>query len=162
MAETTEILYKKVVGKSGRTWLIGLIPNAASLVYVTANPENTTGKGGGYGFGGATIPFKLEDGGTFDAHGPWHGNSEGLKDDTGLDVQALHLTRVVVSEGREFTDHFHHVATGQIYYEEVEPAMGTFHRGKDIAQALANLHEKTVYLYSDSEGGNSSEVVDPE
>lgn len=156
-----KITFKKVKGKSGKTWFIGLIPNAASQVYVTNNPSNTTGKGGGYGFGGATISFPCEDGTVFDAHGPWHGNSEGLYDDTGLDIRTLHLTRVEVSSDREFDDHFRAVMTGEIYYREIEPVMGDFYRGKRIGQAIADLHDKSVWVYSESEGGSSTSKIDP-
>lgn len=158
------ITYRKIKGKSGRTWLVGIIPEAAAKLYVTNNPANTTGKGGGYGFGGATISFTVDgEDGQFDAHGPWHSNADALYEDTGLDVRSLHLTRVWVAEGREFGPglSMRTVPAGEIYYQEDVPAMGTFHRGKRIAQAIADLYQKEVWLFSESNGGSSSSKIKP-
>lgn len=156
------IVYRKIEGKSGKTWLVSLIPEAASKLYVTNNVENTTGKGGGYGFGGASISFTIDDGSEFEAHGPWHSNAEALFDDTGLDIRHLHLTRVTVCEKREFVEgSFKSVPAGEIYYQEEVPAMGTFHRGQGIAQAIADLYGKPVMLLSESSGGSSFGPVKP-
>ena len=158
----SDITYRRIKGKSGKTWLVSLVPEAAAKLYVTNNPGNTTGKGGGYGFGGAIISFTCDDGEQFDAHGPWHSNAESLFDDTGLDVRHLHLTRVTVCERREFEEgSYKSVPAGEIYYREEVPAMGTFHRGKGIAQALADLYGKTVMLLSESNGGSSFGPVAP-
>lgn len=156
-----EITYRKIPGKSGKTWLVGIIPQAAEKLYVTNNPANTTGKGSGYGFGGATIFFTTDEG-EFEAHGPWHSNAEALFDDTGFDVRSLHLTRVWVAEGREYENVYSKpTPKGTVYYQEDAPAMGTFKRGKRIAQAIADLYQTEVVLYSESNGGSSCGFVKP-
>lgn len=158
-----QTVYRKIKGKSGQTWLVAIIPEAASELFVTNNPSNTTGRGGGYGFGGATISFKVDNGDQFDAHGPWHSNADSLFEDTGLDVRSLHLTRVWVAEGRDFGPglSMRTVPSGAIYYQENSPAMGTFHRGQRIAQAIADLYQKEVWLYSESNGGSSTQLIKP-
>lgn len=155
-------VFRKVTGKSGNTWLVKVVPPAGSKVYRTNNPENTTGKGGGYGFGGATISFTTVDG-EFKAHGPWHSNAEALYEDTELDIRHLHLTRVWVAEGAGFEEgSYKTVPHGEVYYRENVPAMGEFHRGKAIGQAIANLYQKRVFVYSESDGGSSCTPINPE
>lgn len=158
-----DITYKQVKGTSGRTWFVGLIPNAASETLVTNNASNTTRKGGGNGFGGATIYFKIDDGSEFEAHGPWHANAEALFADTGLDVRSLHLTRGIISTECEFTTNGPHYRehTGEILYSEDKPVMGEFKRIEKIAQALADLHGKKLFVSSWSEGGSWHGWVDP-
>jgi len=49
-----------------------------------------------------------------------------------------------------------------VLYEDTEPTVGEFGRGKKIAKEFANKLGKTVYCYSQSQGGSSDGPVEPD
>lgn len=140
--------YFKHIGKDGRIWLVADQENAAANVYVEGGP-------GSDGFGGATLTFPLVDGTEIKLKGPWHVNSNGLFDATGVDVRDKHYTFVVVSRRRESGERYETIMA-DVLYKDTEPTLGTFDRGKEIARGLlSSLSLNSVVLYSASEGGSS-------
>lgn len=82
MAE--ERIFKKYKGKSGRTWLVGMVWQQNNI-YVSANPrENEPEYNGPRGYGGNRIAFRLEDGSYTYLTGPWHSSPESFTEDTGV------------------------------------------------------------------------------
>lgn len=79
------VIFKKYIGKSGKTWLVGIKKNWKSHIYVSATKEeNGPGYEGSRGFGGNTLQFKLEDGNTLFLTGPWHSNPNSFFEDTSI------------------------------------------------------------------------------
>lgn len=146
--------YYLYTGKSGKRWLVADQDNAAANVYVEGGPNSD-------GFGGATLTFPLVDGSEIKLKGPWHGNSDALFEDTGIDVRDRHYTFVVVSRRRESGEHYE-LIHADVLYKDDTPQLGNFHRGDLIAREWAQKLNEIVYLYSASEGGSSSGQVKPD
>jgi len=145
-----EHTHKKYIGKSGRTWIVANVENAGADIHVSDPNPNSQG------YGGSSLKFLLEDGSFEELQGPWHANSDALYADTGVDVRDKHLTIGVISKNRK--DGF---LIGILYLETV-PELGVFDRTNKIAQKLANMHKKTLYLYCRSSGGSSCGPIEPE
>lgn len=158
--------YKKLIGKSGRTWLVSIQDDAAGNVYVSANPkENTPGYKGFQGFGGRTLHFVLEDETKLDLTGPWHSNASALFEDTNYDVRDKHLTFGVVGLGREWKTErgcCGPVTITNVIYKDSDWIIGEYNRINKIAQELANKLNKTVIKFVKSHGGSSCGPVEPE
>lgn len=107
------------------TWYVPLIPNAADWVHVD-DPERD-------GYEGATLTLTLEDDTEEQVRGPWHATAQELRDDTGLNLKDLAMTKVKVR-----------VDEGHVIYDENQFVMGARGRGLRIAEQLANLHEEPV------------------
>ena len=146
--------YYRYLGKSGRTWLVADQPNAAANIYVEGGPDSR-------GFGGSTLTFPLVDGSEIKLKGPWHANSDSLFADTGVDVRDRHYTFVVISRRRESGPHLETICV-DVLYKDNEPQLGSFHRGDELARQWAREINASVHLYSDSEGGSSSQFVKPD
>lgn len=147
-------VFEKHVGKSGNTWLVAVQENAAANVYVTNNPANTTSRNQGFeGFGGSTLSFPLTDGTVFEAHGPWHTNSDALYEDTGVDVRNRHFTWVALGMDRDHIDSAT-IIRGVVYKDE-QPTLGSFNRYKEIIK----LHPEALVYFMESEGGSSSGAI---
>lgn len=130
----------------GRTWIYRVdVANSGDHIYVT-DPEPS---GGMRGFGGRELRFGLEDGSVFAAVGPWHTNSVALFDATGIDLSALHETRVRVERD------------GVALYIEDVPVLGDFDRGDGIARSLADRDGQRVFVHRESNGGSSGRWVNP-
>lgn len=149
--------YRKLIGKSGLTWLVSTSPNGGDEVYVEGSPSDGYFKG----FGGATLTFKLEDGTTIDLKGPWKSNTGALLADTGYDATATHLTFVVVAKSREYPWDAYRVVMRDVLYKDTEWTTGEFNRGDEIAQRIADETGEIVMLYSESQGGSSCGQVKP-
>jgi hypothetical protein len=156
-AEAVSHKYNKYIGKSGNTWLVSTEDDAASNVYVTNNPKNTSNsKDSMAGFGGATLSFPLVDGTTFELHGGWHSNSDALFSDTGVDVRDKLYTFVVLSKGREFpkNGYWMGVMTDVVYKDE-KPTLGNYYRYKE----LIKQYPEAKFQYMESSGGSVSGMI---
>lgn len=150
--------YRKVVDDNGTVWLIPIsgdiawgvkgFPNVADGIH-TDYPDDKRS----LGYGGSTVEFMLVDGTTYTAKGPWHSNSMGLYERTGVNVSDLHLTQVTISldAGEAFMQ-----PGNDVVYAESEPVLGPFMRGERIAQQLADVLDKPLYCVSKSTGGGSA------
>ncbi len=149
-------VYKKLIGKSGHTWLVSIDSDAADNVYASANSrENAPGYAGFRGFGGSTLEFKLDTGEKMFLKGPWASNADGLYEDTGYDVRNKHLTYGAIGVERDDKG-----LTG-ILYKDKEPTLGSFHRLQRKAREFANELNIPVFCYSKSHGGSSNDMVEP-
>lgn len=126
-------------------WLVADQPNAADNVYFH-NPRDTKSDG----FGGATLRFPLVEGGEYVAKGPWHADSKGLFQDTGVDVRATCLTFVVLSKGQD--SHWPDCIMRDVVYKDADWTLGTFDRYK----ALIEAHPEANWFYAASQGGSIS------
>lgn len=153
--------YSMYTGKSGRTWMVGDTENAGAHVYVSADPrENVPGYRGFRGYGGSTLSFKLSTGETVELKGPWHSNSDALKDDTGVDVTSKHLTYVVIARSRD--GGFPQEILRDVAYKDDASVLGDFYRGTLLAMELAKKMDTILYCYSESRGGSSCSPVYPD
>lgn len=153
--------FKKLIGKSGRSWYVAIQDNEADNIYVSADPkENAPGYKGFRGFGGSTLEFLLEDGTTDSCRGPWLSNSDSLYADTGYDVRDKYITFGVVSRGREHLKNNVTVMKDVLYIDE-KPTIGSFKRVERIAEEIAEKEGKPVMCYSESSGGSSNGQVKP-
>jgi len=155
MAE--ERTYRKVVGKTGRTWLVSTdsMEGEADHIYVEGSPKDYP-----RGFGGDTLKFRLVDGSVKVLTGPWQSNSEALFADTDIDVRDKHRTFVVVGERWEF-EGVTRTIKNVLYIDRPGSVIGRFDRGDEIAQNVADRCQRPVVLYSRSSGGSSSKTVNP-
>lgn len=170
-------VYRPIEALNGRTYYVRLdVLNMADYIYVdTKNPESD-------GFGGAYIPFMLEDGTMMEpVKGPWHTNCGALLKETGLDLRELHLTRITLwSVKTETHDRFQsyredpetgklewgywmkdYLVEDEVIYEELQPVLGIFMRGDRIAHQIADTLGKPIKLRSQSEGGSSIHIIQP-
>lgn len=85
-----KIRFRKYIGRSGKTWLVGLCHLDGSLydelraemlneIYVSSNGKDM-------GYGGDTLQFQLEDGSVISLKGPWHSNPNAFTRDTGIEL----------------------------------------------------------------------------
>jgi len=108
------------------------------------------------GFGGATLTFPLVGGGEYVAKGPWHGNSDSLFRDTGVDVRDKCLTFVVLAKGCDWT--YGRTIMRDVVYRDPDWTLGTFYRYRDLIRA----HPEATHYYSGSQGGSSCGPIDAE
>lgn len=140
--------FKKIVGKSGIIWLIGIQTNPADNIYMY-NPKGNNSRG----FAGRTLEFLLEDGSVEKAQGPWHSNSESLLKDTGIDIRDLHLTRVVLGTGGVEYQGGHSFKVKDVVYQEDDYQLGSYDRDKELAQEYADKLNKDIHGWVQSMGG---------
>lgn len=154
-SEAASRKYKKIIGKS-RVWYIAIQENEADNVYVAPHTsENAPDYKGFRGFGGAIIPFELEDGTIDNVQGPWHSNSDALFEDTGYDIRNKYLTFGVISRAIENnTSNLYSVIMKDVIYKDEKPIIGSFNRIEDLAQEIADKEGKIVYYYSQGQGGS--------
>lgn len=148
-----------VTGKSGKRWLYADEDNAASFIYVE-------GGVGSDGFGGSTLTFQLVDGSEVKLKGPWHSNSRALLADTGIDLRNSHRTFVVIGEGRSYESNPNNLYSSKtvienVFYKDDEPIIGSFDRGRQMAQEIADEKGIRVFCYSRTNGGSSCGPVYP-
>lgn len=156
-AEAERRTYKKLVGKSGRTWLVAAQPNEADNIYVSGGKNSQ-------GFAGRILVFKLEDGSTLKLQGPWHSNSAALFADTNYDVRDKYLTFGVIGLGRSYGNAvgLNPVTITDVLYKDEYWTLGTFDRIEALAQVAANEVGKTVVYFVKSKGGTASGFTKPE
>lgn len=154
-AEAIKPKYRKLEGKSGRTWLVPIERFAGDNVHVSGRKESQ-------GYGGSTLTFTLEDGSTIDLKGPWHSNAGNLYEDTGLDIRDKHATRVFIAEAIEYVEGDYYPMLSGILHEDLDFQEGSFDRGTDIAKDFANKLNKPVYYYVQTGGGSHSGWQKPE
>ncbi len=145
--------HKHVISKPGKrigcVWLVSDQPNAADNVYFH-DPTDTKSQG----FGGGTLTFPLVGGGEYVAKGPWHGNSDSLFADTGVDVRDTCLTFVVLAMEREYpksNGYSLNPIMRDVVYRDAEPTIGRFDRYKELIKA----HPQAKWYYMQSSGGSS-------
>jgi len=154
-AEAEAKVYRLIPCKRGN-WLMAVnVPNPAAFVYFD-DPKDLKSQG----FGGRVIRFLLESEEVYEAKGPWHGNADSMFKDTGVDVRDKHLTRVVISEGRGLDEKYRTVLKG-VLYEEKEPLLGRFERGRKLGEGVADGLGRMVFVYSEGPGGSSNGPVYP-
>lgn len=155
-AEAERRTYKKLVGKSGRTWLVAVQPNEADNIYVSGGKNSQ-------GFTGRTLVFKLEDGSTLELQGPWHSNSTSLLADTGYDIRDKYLTFGVIGKQIRYGDYgLSPVTIIDVLHKDKEWVLGEFDRIQKLAQEIANDLGETICCFQKSQGGSSSGTVKPE
>lgn len=162
-SEAASRKYKKIQGKS-RYWYVAIQENEADNIYVTPDVRETKpGYKGFQGFGGATIPFELEDGTIDQVMGPWHSNSTALFLDTGYDIRDKHLTFGVIARdcGQNPKNPYGQGIMIDVIWMDEKPTVGKFERVSEIAQDIANKEGKPVICYSRSTGGSSRGPVKP-
>jgi len=113
--------------------------------HVHFDPNDPTSKG----YGGSTLDFHMETRETISVKGPWHGNTDSMFRDTGIDLRDQHLTLVILS--KEIGGDFRNPEMVDVIYHEDKPVLGRFDRYKDIIQA----HPEANYYYMESHGGSS-------
>lgn len=144
-------IYKKIVRRDGKIYLIAVQDNPADNIYVEGGFDNE-------GFGGSTLYFKLEDGTLLKLKGPWHTNSEELYRATGIDIRDKHKTFGVISKGVIYND----VLMTNVLYQDNDWVIGKFGRIEDKAREIAKEIGQRVYFYSRSMGGSCRAWVDNE
>ena len=147
--EAVEPIYRKIIGKSGCTWLVPIGKFAADNIQVSDGKP-------GNGYYGHTMVFNLEDGSTAEFIGLWHTNSDALFKDTGLDIRNKHATKVIIAEVAEYAKGDHRPTLSGIVYEDKDFEEGTFNRGTDLAEIFADKLNKPVYYYVMTGGGAHS------
>jgi len=157
LGEAVTKKFRKVKGLSGNFWFIPLQDNPADNIYMD-DPNNLKSDG----FGGRIVNFELENGKVYLAHGPWHSNADSLFKDTGIDVRGLCLTQVVLGTGGVEYQGGHSFKVKDVIYQEDEYKLGSFDRGKELAQEYANKLNKTVHGWVQSKGGGHGVTKKPE
>jgi len=149
--------YKKVIGKSGETWLYAIQDNSADNIYVSDKNPNSDG------FGGRTLEFILEDGTILPLKAPWHSNAGALFNDTGIDLRDKHLTFVVIALDRKMksTKRGYLIEMIEVIYKDEHPIISEYNRGEKIAQKLANELNRPVICYSQGISGSSNGMIEP-
>lgn len=154
-SEAEKRTYKKVIGKSGKTWLYAVQDNPADNIYCSGGKHSQ-------GMAGRTLEFKLEDGDTISIQGPWHTNAGALLADTGIDLSEKHSTFVVVGLEREYPEHgLAPITIKDVQYIDSKWVIGEYERGQKIAQETANRLGKKVILFTRSKGGSSHGPIKP-
>jgi hypothetical protein len=114
------------------------------------------------GYGGRTVKFQLTDGTELEMVGPWNSGSDALYRDTSFDVRNNHYTFVVVAKKRNCEgNNFSNNILEDVLYQDTEWTLGSFKRGDEIANKIANELGEPVYLYSTSYDGSSCGRIEP-
>ena len=155
-AEAERRTYKKIVGTSGRTWLVAVQPNEADNIYVSGGKNSQ-------GYAGRTLTFKLENGSTMKLQGPWHSNSAALFADTNYDIRDKYLTFGVIGLDRSYGPGpgLNPVTIKDVLYKDECWTLGTFDRIEVLAQKAANEIGKPVVRFTKSKGGTSCGFTKP-
>lgn len=155
IGEAEKRKYRFFKGKSGKAWLVADVENAAEHIYVEGGKNSQ-------GFGGAELEFELASGdGVIKLKGPWHSNCDAFFCDTGVDIRDKHYTFVIVSRSVEYPGNIYNPLMKDVLYMDKEPCLGSFYRGDELAQKIANELNETVKLYSESSGGSVCKPVEP-
>lgn len=144
------LVFKKVPGKEGRTWLVVATLDDAEHVYVD-EPKNRTG------FAGSTLVFKLEDGTTFSSKGPWKSSTDLLLKETGIDLTQQHLTKGVIAleiDYRKGGYGLEKVTCRNVLHVDDAYVRGAFERIEQLAQKYADELRVTVRVVSHSHDGS--------
>lgn len=141
---------------NGRVWLWADVANAAEYVY-TWTPSCDRESGSFQGFGGATLTFNTVDGEELKLKGPWHGNSNALYEDTGIDIRNKYRGRVI--HGQALTDS-HKKLIKPFYMEPEEGIIAEYpsKRSKRYAGYAFKEHPELeqIAYYTCTRGGSSS------
>lgn len=110
--------------------------------------------------GGATLPFKLEDGSVDMVKGPWCSNTRALFSDTGIDLRDQHFIKYVICKDLVET-------SGIVYCKNVlelvnEPSPMEFSHADKVAQKYANQLGEQLRYVRVSSGGSCIGYANPE
>lgn len=144
------LIFKKVPGKEGCTWLVVATLDDTEHVYVD-QPSNRTG------FAGSTLVFKLEDGSTFSSKGPWHSNTDQLLEETGIDLTQQHFTKGVIALEIDYQKGgygLEKVTCRNVLHVDDAYVRGDLKRIEQLAQKYADELRVTVRVVSHSYGGS--------
>lgn len=135
-------------GRKNGVWLVPTNhPSPGDEVYY--DPQTGTSEG----FGGSTLSFPLEDGSAHRAQGPWHGNSDDLYRDTGLDLREQHSLRCVIGLA---WDHKAQPWTIQdVIHQDSDWMVGNFDRHIQLAKELALPDGRYAYFKQSLSGAQS-------
>lgn len=147
--EAEQLIYKKLKGKNGRTYLVPIGKFAGDNVHVSGG-ENSQG------YAGRTLAFQLEDGSAINLKDPWHTNSGDLFEQTGYDVRDKHKAKVFIAENCEYIKGEYKPTLSDILHEDLDFQEGFFNRGTDLAKTFADSLNKPVYYYVLTGGGSHS------
>jgi len=157
-----KILYKVVIGKSGKRWIIPVNGNSkASDIHVEAEKiEQDPNYREFQGYGGATLTWPLENGESVSLKGPWHSNSDSLFSDTGIDLRKESMTIGIVALNRRSLK-LNDYAFSDVLHQDLQWTPGDHTRIGQIAQEYANKLNKKVYCAYKSLGGACASWKDP-
>lgn len=160
-AEAEARKYRLHIGKSGRKWLVGDVPNSAEAIYVEGGPNSR-------GFAGRELTFPLVGGGEVKLKGPWHTNCDALLADTGIDVRDKTLSFCVIAKRRVQetippSNIYSKTVLLDILYMDKEPVLGPYSRPEIqvMAKAMAVKLGHSIYLHKETHGGGGCGPVDP-
>lgn len=148
--------YRLATGNDGWIWLYA--PNDAdpgNTIYAH-NPADANSQG----MGGAWIEFKTGVAGIYRVKGPWKANSSRLFDDTGVDLRDKRLSFVVLSLDADLS-RYPRVICRDVIHVDSAPMMGTFDRGKLLAQRYADEYSIAIHCAVRTAGGGSYGYVKP-
>jgi hypothetical protein len=160
-AEAENHIYKKIVDDNGCVWLYPVNNDHPGDNVYFHDPKDLKSQG----FAGRVICFPLEDGTFYHAKGPWHSNSQSMKNHTNIDITDKHKTFGLVALKKDHKDKDNYSLFGtfdDIIYQDDQPQIGEYSRIQKLAQSLANELGIDVYYYTESLGGGSSGPVHPE
>ncbi len=141
--------YKKVDGKSGKTWLIPINLDPSSI-HVDIHDSNSKG------YAGSILSFDLDTGDTYEVKGPWNSNPEALFQDTKIDLRNKHKTYGIIALKRNSPPKgsFHMNYTYEdVLYLDKQKIEGTFNRIDDLAQKFADKLDTRVFYQVVTAGG---------
>lgn len=157
-----KIPYKKVKGKSGKTWIYG---HNANHIFVEADKRELAPDYDGFkGFGGRTITFDMVDGTQESLKAPWQSNADALFYDTGVDLRNKHWSMCIISKGREPDPYNlgHYGVAKDVIHLDKGPVLGEFHRGTKLAMRIAKELGDKVYCFNFTSSGCGSGPVYPD
>ena len=144
--------YKQLIGKDGRTWLVGNTHNAADHIYAD-------GGKGSEGFGGRTLEFDIDDGSTLSLIGPWKSNSDHLFAETGHDVRHLHLSMGIISLHQE-PFNYHTGFYINVLHRDHGFEIGPFDRIEQLALGYAAAYRHPTYFAVRTLGGGMARHIE--
>jgi hypothetical protein len=150
--------YRVYEGREGRVWFVADQDDPAGNIYVY-EPSDAGKPSSMRGFAGRTLMFITTEGEEISVKAPWHSNADALFRDTGVDVRGKHRTFTVIANERDWTPEGT-TLRGVIHRDEL-PVIGLFDRGHWIAQGIANILDRHVFVYEESRGGSSCGAVFP-
>jgi len=154
--EVADRVFKKLVGKSGKIWMVAMQDNPADNIYVSGGKHSQ-------GMAGRTLEFKHADGSATNIQGPWHTNADALFRDTDYDVRHMCLTFGCIGLSREYGKGpgLGPVTIHDVLHVDACWTLGEYERIDKIAQAIANERGVTVVRFIKSKGGSCCGPVKP-
>lgn len=157
LQETTFTMH---VGRDGLLWLV---PGTGDPENIWLHDPSTLKRSpAAQGMGGATLTFPLEDGRGLALKAPWMSNPEALLEHTGIDLTGNYLSRVTVSLDQPdwVGGGYSHLEAEDVLYTEDTDQVGTWNRGRDVAQRVLRQAGATAgYIIVNRNGLDNCEAV---